>query len=309
MTTEAVCRYFEENAKVWIEDAYGQNPWVYPFGLHRMRITLDVWERHYPCASGLRLVDLACGGGRLAIEEARRGHEVWGVDQSDAMLSAARQAVDALPESTRRRLKFIVSDVFEADLPLESFDGATALGLLEYLPDEEAFLGKVVRWLKPGALLVLDCRNRLFNLYSISSYTKKELQDRNVQLAHEIQELYQPLSEDESRLFLSELTRIAADLARDLRSMPRPPSDSERYAGVAEGKQQTPREMAELAGRCGFEAVSFHGVHPHLGPPKLNELLPMPVYNRLSDSLLPFENHPMSLLWSSKFIVVLRRTR
>lgn len=47
-----------------------------------------------PCAPGQRIADLGCGTGLLAVEYARCGHRVTGVDPSEAMLGFARSRPD-----------------------------------------------------------------------------------------------------------------------------------------------------------------------------------------------------------------------
>lgn len=39
--------------------------------------------------SGLDIMELACGTGKIAVELAKKGHQVTGVDLSDEMLSLA----------------------------------------------------------------------------------------------------------------------------------------------------------------------------------------------------------------------------
>src|SRR5690606_853500 len=81
----------------------------------------------------MRLLDLGCGPGRLAVAFAERGHDVVGVDQSDTLLTTAAQ----LGESRGVSVRWVRSRY--ADMPqLGKFDGiycwSTSFG---YGTDEE----------------------------------------------------------------------------------------------------------------------------------------------------------------------------
>lgn len=61
--------------------------------------------------NGLRVLDAGCGTGSLAIEAARRGATVVGVDVADAMIAIARERT---PAALARRVDFVSGDMLEA---------------------------------------------------------------------------------------------------------------------------------------------------------------------------------------------------
>ena len=69
--------------------------------------------------TGSRVLDLACGTGRVLIPIAHAGVPVVGVDSSRAMLSTAREKVAKLPDTTRQRIELIEGDMrsFSLDRP------------------------------------------------------------------------------------------------------------------------------------------------------------------------------------------------
>lgn len=293
----SVKRYFKVNASAWLDLAYNDKPRSYPTARHRLRLALRALA---PVAKrGATLLELACGGAHLSAKWARGGGSALAVDQSSEMLAAAKKRLGRLP------VELLRGDVLRCELPKRPFDAATALGLLEYLPDEEALLRRASRHLRTGGLFLVDYRNRLFNLFSISGYTRAELKNRSAELVDEIEQLYRPLPAAKSRQFLRELGKRASKLS-SVKAL-RPEPDSKGFKGSAEGAQHTPKEARALGRKHGFETVAFYGIHPHLSTPKLNALLPVPAYNALSDSLLVFEDEPASLLWSSKFLAVYRK--
>lgn len=98
------------------------------------------------------VADLGCGTGALAAELALRVRRVVAVDQSAAMLRAARRRTEALPNV----------ELHEADLaalPLETgrCDAAVMALVLAYLDDPAPALAEAARVLRPGGrLVVLD---------------------------------------------------------------------------------------------------------------------------------------------------------
>ena len=102
-----------------------------------------------------RLLDLACGTGSAAIELARRGFSVTGVDSSPAMLREARRKATEAGIAA----EFLQMDVRELDLVGE-VDAATCLyDSLNYLltVDEVAsVMQRVGGALRPGGAFVFD---------------------------------------------------------------------------------------------------------------------------------------------------------
>jgi SAM-dependent methyltransferase len=106
-------------------------------------------------ALGVRSVlDGGCGTGRVAIELARRGLEVVGVDADPGMLSAARAKAPAL--------EWVLADLADLELPdpdgsgRHRFDAAVLAGnvMIFVVPGTEgAVLERIAGHLRPGGLL------------------------------------------------------------------------------------------------------------------------------------------------------------
>ena len=99
---------------------------------------------------GVRSVlDAGCGTGRVAIELARRGFEVVGLDADPGMLSAARAKA---PE-----LEWIEADLSTLDLPGRRFDAVVMAGnvMIFVVPGTEgAVLERLAAHVGPGGLVV-----------------------------------------------------------------------------------------------------------------------------------------------------------
>jgi SAM-dependent methyltransferase len=114
---------------------------------------VDFLARTLEVAPHSHILDVACGNGRHAIELARRGCKVTGVDLSDEFLASARAGSAAV-----NGLEWVKGDM--RDLHVTGpFDGAycfgNSFGYLDY-SGVQALLSALARALKPGAKLVLD---------------------------------------------------------------------------------------------------------------------------------------------------------
>jgi ubiquinone/menaquinone biosynthesis C-methylase UbiE len=115
----------------------------------------DFLEKTLARGAPAHLLDIACGNGRHAIELARRGHTLTGVDLSSEFLEAARQASAAAGVA----VEWQRGDMRELRLPEAAFDGAycfgNSFGFLNH-PNAEACLKAVARALRPGAKLIIE---------------------------------------------------------------------------------------------------------------------------------------------------------
>ena len=101
-----------------------------------------------------RVLEAGCGTGRVALELARAGHEVTGVDIDPSMLAEARAAA----KDQALDVRFVEGDLINlADLLEGTFDVVAAPGnVVVYLtPGTEAdVVTQLVSALRPGGLLV-----------------------------------------------------------------------------------------------------------------------------------------------------------
>ena len=300
--------YFKDNADSWLLDAFEQSGYNYPTPYHRLRVLKNILS----LIEVNKLMDLGCGGGQIAIALAKEGINVHGVDQSEEMISIAKSELSKQSVQIRDRITFECKPI-EAIKVSEKYDAVTAMGLIGYLGNDELLFEIASRSLRDEGYFIVSFRNRLFNLFSISHRTIREVEEGNFNsLVQEASEFYHEISIEEVRLFLSQLHAMSGLLLKDetlLFQSKESPSTKQgiSYTSNYEARQTTPKEAIEVANRCGFKALFFRGIHPHFAVPGLNQKLAPQVYNRLSDSLIPLEAKPISLLWSSIFIGVFQK--
>ena len=114
--------------------------------------------REATLAAGERVVDLACGTGDIALEAARSGGRVIGLDVTKRMIELARaKASDRRRNGDGASLQFIVADMMALPLETSSVDVVTTGYGLRNVPELAPALDEIARVLKPGGrLLSLD---------------------------------------------------------------------------------------------------------------------------------------------------------
>lgn len=104
-----------------------------------------------PPLDGLRILDVGCGKGRLAVHLRDEGAEVVGLDPSAAMLGRAK-GLDRV-RATARRLPFAWG-TFDATIAVESLAHVPAEGL-------DSVLDEMARVLRPGGVAAILDKNAL----------------------------------------------------------------------------------------------------------------------------------------------------
>lgn len=110
------------------------------------------------------ILDLACGGGRHALELSRRGFSLEGLDAAASVIRHARSRAAAADLNTR----FVIGDMRALKYPAV-FDAVLVMNSSIGFFDEagnQAVLAGAARALAPGGRLLLQC----INPYQIESY-------------------------------------------------------------------------------------------------------------------------------------------
>ncbi|CAL9291785.1 methyltransferase domain-containing protein [Streptomyces griseoincarnatus] len=116
----------------------------------------------FPVGKRLRVLDVGMGRGVQALRLARAGHQVTGVEQDAASISAAREAFAEEPEGIRERMRIIEGQAGDTGVHFlpGSFDVVLCHGvLMDDVEEPDALLAGVARMLAPGGMLSLLVRN------------------------------------------------------------------------------------------------------------------------------------------------------
>lgn len=127
---------------------------------------VDFLIEHLHLSPDMQILDMGCGTGRHALELARRGYTVTGVDLSDGMLAQGRAAAAAENLTT---VTFVQADAtqYQTDTPFDRVycvcEGA--LGLIGVGNDPQAHNMAVLRnlfnALKPGGQMLITVLNAM----------------------------------------------------------------------------------------------------------------------------------------------------
>jgi ubiquinone/menaquinone biosynthesis C-methylase UbiE len=120
-----------------------QNYWWF-VGVHTMvKSLLALSIRHKSLG---KVLDVGCGTGVLLDHLQAYSEELWGVDISQEALKYCL---------LRDHKNLILSDAINTAFPEEYFDVITAIGIIEHLEDDHAFLLEMKRLLKSNGIMIL----------------------------------------------------------------------------------------------------------------------------------------------------------
>jgi 2-polyprenyl-6-hydroxyphenyl methylase/3-demethylubiquinone-9 3-methyltransferase len=155
--------------------------WWDPLGkfkpLHKFNPVRLGWIRDRACAqfgrerrvreplSGLRLLDVGCGGGLVAEPMRRLGAEVVGVDASERNIAVARLHAEEHGLAIDYRAATVESLVAAGEPP---FDIVLNLEAVEHVADPEFFIESSAALVKPGGLMIVATLNRTLKAFALA---------------------------------------------------------------------------------------------------------------------------------------------
>ncbi|QHI69649.1 class I SAM-dependent methyltransferase [Tichowtungia aerotolerans] len=115
-----------------------------------------IWEQT-GLKPGMNVLDLACGPGFTACELAKivgDDGQVTGIDINEELIATAHQAKES---EGVKNVSFTLGNLYELDLPENSFDFVYARFVFQHLEKPELALSNIRKILKPGGILcILD---------------------------------------------------------------------------------------------------------------------------------------------------------
>jgi 2-polyprenyl-6-hydroxyphenyl methylase / 3-demethylubiquinone-9 3-methyltransferase len=126
--------------------------------LHRINPLRLQWIQSHIPLSGLRVLDVGCGGGILSDSMARQGASVVGIDLAGKALKVAQlHALEA--GTTNVQYREVSAEALAAEEP-ETFDVVTCMEMLEHVPDPASVVRACGALVKPGGWVFISTINR-----------------------------------------------------------------------------------------------------------------------------------------------------
>jgi len=111
----------------------------------------QIVKRLLPDVTGMRILDLGCGDGRLSLQFAQAASLVTLVDLSDRMLARARSNV---PADCGARLRFVrANGLTFRDQP---YDVVLCVGVLAHVPSVEGMVARAAQLTRDGGLCIFQ---------------------------------------------------------------------------------------------------------------------------------------------------------
>lgn len=124
-------------------------------------------DNYHFIPKGAEVLDMGMGEGRNAVFLAKMGYKVTGVDISSVAVRKAK----ALAREAGVRINTIVASMNNYEIPANSLDAV----IVYYYVDQE-LNEKIMRWLKPGGILVYEAHTlNQRNVKGSERYNKKHL--------------------------------------------------------------------------------------------------------------------------------------
>jgi 2-polyprenyl-6-hydroxyphenyl methylase/3-demethylubiquinone-9 3-methyltransferase len=161
---------FEKLAAQWWDPA-GPMAMLHKFNPVRLGYICDQVTLHFArerkrldCLSGLRILDIGCGGGVLSEPLARLGASMVGADPAAANIAAARQhaAQSELKIDYRATTAEALADAGEL------FDVVLAMEVVEHVADVGLFVRRCAEMVQPGGMMVVATLNRTLKSFALA---------------------------------------------------------------------------------------------------------------------------------------------
>ena len=148
--------FFDRQATNWA-DRYESATYKQRRHLVSKLVRSEVKRLNRP-TSTIKLLDFGCGSGVLLKDAATLGLQVTGVDNSKAMIDAARcRLVDF---NVQVNLEWLPSSSGEGSYELQNYDIVVCFSVLEFILDWQPLLVRLCARVTPGGLFILSVPNQ-----------------------------------------------------------------------------------------------------------------------------------------------------
>jgi 2-polyprenyl-6-hydroxyphenyl methylase / 3-demethylubiquinone-9 3-methyltransferase len=166
---DEIARFSRISGQWW--DARGPMAALHKFNPVRLAYIRDRAVAHFGCdpkrldsLTGLRILDIGCGGGILAEPLARLGATVVGADPSESNIAVARQHA----AQSGLSIDYRASSAEALAAAGENFDVVLAMEVIEHVADIGLFVEVAAGMVKPGGLLFVATLNRTVKSFALA---------------------------------------------------------------------------------------------------------------------------------------------
>lgn len=161
---------FQRMAKAWWDPTGKFRP-LHQIGPVRLAYVRDELLTHFsrPAGglkplTGLKIIDIGCGGGLISEPLCRLGATVTGIDPGKMNIDIAKSHAE--PQGLD--IDYRVATVEELAARGEQFDAVVCLEVVEHVPDVPAFVASCASLTRPGGMMVLSTINRNLKSYALA---------------------------------------------------------------------------------------------------------------------------------------------
>lgn len=169
-------KYFDKVSNQWYNKAHLKSNKIINVIKQRNHYVTNIATKFLSKKS--KILDVGCGTGELVIDLLKLGFNAEGIDFSRSMIKRAQQ--QAMKNKFEKNV-FIYESFFDYSFN-KKFDMISANGFIEYISEEQLkqFLQKTFQLLSRNGILIINSRNRLFNVFSFNNFTKEEIKKGNI---------------------------------------------------------------------------------------------------------------------------------
>ena len=160
-------QYQEETLKDLTQD--------YPANYFRLQLLLQSFIKNNVKTA----IEVGVGEGTPLATLASAGIDVSGFDISTEMVKRAKASVDAIGQDPARIILADVEDPLSYAKLLEDgeFDALMAMGVMPHVKNDDQSLLNMRSMVKPGGLVFIEFRNKLFSMFTFNRYTYEFIMD------------------------------------------------------------------------------------------------------------------------------------
>lgn len=307
--------YFENLAKEWVDDAYSTSRKILPIGEQRKELVLNIVNKFSP--KSLNILDIGSGGGQITKALLASGHQVTATDRSEKMLTLLDTECSTLHAHQYANLKKIHScaTTLNEKLAGNKYDVIICIGMIYYLEDDSIIYKIMKDNLKTDGTAIITYRNKLFNLFP-NSKKMDDNKDTLYQIYHDTKSFPSNIDTQKFREYLISL-KNQVDLALKKIDFSFTNTVTEEKAATSTnnslesqqllGRQHLPSQVESQAKDYNLILNAIYGIQPHHLLAKNENSIVNQCFQILSVPLWHLCAYPESLLWSSHFMVELRR--